>query len=384
LATVVNPRKPIELRKDKHRRYPGEPGYKPPKRKQARKAGNGQPKRVSSVRTEIGPPACDFPSLGPGIWLWICEHLEIPEGPAVGEPFRLTDDQTEVLYRWYEIDEDGQFVYRRGAWQAAQGTGKSPLLAAVCLAELCGPVRFGGWKDGEPFGIEPAHALVQCAASSEQQSLNTYRLAQVMATDSDLELDAGVTRIDRCDGRGTLMPVTASAGSRHGARPSLVVLDETHLWSSLNRGHWLADTLRRNASKVGGRTFESTNAFRVGEDSVAERTYDAADGDGILYITRSVPRVEDMHDAEAVREALQIAYGDAATDRGGWVDLDRLVAEITDLGSDEDSMRRYFLNESTSGGPHAVRHRAVEDVGDRPGRGPRQGAWARLRRQPVT
>jgi hypothetical protein len=337
------PRKPPELRKHR-RRYPGEEGYKPPRAQRAVRRPQNRSQRPRK------PPMCDFPSLGPGIWAWAAEHLTVPDGPFAGERLELRADQTAVLYRWYEVDESGGFVYRRGCWQAAQGTGKSPLLAVIALAELCGPSRFGGVKDGKPFGVAPATAHVQCAAVSEDQSRNTFAAAYSMAVDSDLPLDVGLTRIHTSDGKGLLEPVTASAGSRHGQRPTFVVCDETHYWTSLNRGHWLADTLRRNTGKVNGRTFESTNAFRVGEDSVAERTADAAGSDGLLHVSREVPPVEDLTDAGAVRAALEVAYGDAATDKGGWVDLDRLVAEITDPGSDEDSMRRFYMNQTTAGG----------------------------------
>jgi hypothetical protein len=84
-------------------------------------------------------PACSFRSLGPLVWSWIGEHLKVPDGPFAGQPLYLNAEQTAFVYRWYEVDAAGAFVYRRGAWRASQGTGKSPTLAAVALAELCGP-----------------------------------------------------------------------------------------------------------------------------------------------------------------------------------------------------------------------------------------------------
>jgi len=56
------------------------------------------------------------------------------DGPHAGEPLELSATQTQILYEWYRLDEEGVFSYRRGCWRAAQGTGKSPLGGAIALA----------------------------------------------------------------------------------------------------------------------------------------------------------------------------------------------------------------------------------------------------------
>jgi hypothetical protein len=73
---------------------------------------------------------------------------------------------------------------------------------------------------------------------------------------------------------GTMRPVTAESSSREGARLTFAVLDETHLWLRQNGGVRLAATLRRNAAKMDGRTFETTNAPVAGMRSVAEESGD--------------------------------------------------------------------------------------------------------------
>jgi hypothetical protein len=278
----------------------------------------------------------------------------VPDGPYAGQPLELTGDQSRVLFRFYEVDDEGRFVYRRGCWRAPQGVGKSPLLGAVSLVELAGPSKFGGWdKQGRPIGVVPHRARVELAATSEDQSgTNTYSACRTMAVDSDLDLDVGLLRIVRRDGGGELEPVSAAAGSRLGARVSFAVLDESSLWTRANRGDRLADVLRRNCSKSGGRTFETSNAFAAGEGSVCEATHEAATADapGLLYVVQQGPPVDDLTDTAAVLESLRVAYGDAALDRGGWVDLDRVAADMADPNADEDSMRRYHLGHITSGG----------------------------------
>jgi hypothetical protein len=294
--------------------------------------------------------------LGPAIWSWVAEHLLIPDGPRAGDPLVLTSDQVDVLYRFYAVDELGWFKYRRACWRAAQGSGKSPLMAAIALAELCGPTRFEGWSDdGLPIATRPTSPYIQVAAVSEDQSQNVYRASYLMAAESDLAgdvLSVGRMRIDLADRTGMLEPVTASAGSRLGQRLTFAIADETSLWNRKNGGHRLIETLRRNVAKMGGRSAEVTNAHVVGEDSVAERSYKSwLDGaDGLLYVAREGPEVTDLTDRAAVRAALSVTYGDSALDRGGWVDLDRITADVLDPDTGADQSRRFFLNRLTSGG----------------------------------
>lgn len=289
------------------------------------------------------------------MWLWVAAHLHVPDGPHAGRPLVLNADQTAVLFEWYRLDDAGGFVHRRGCWRAAQGTGKSPLLAAIALAELAGPTRFDGWDGkGRPLAVAPVAPWIQIAAVSEDQSGNTYKAARLMAVDSDLAdsvLDVGLTRITLTAGAGLLESVTASASTRFGQRVTFAVMDETHLWTRRNGGTRLADVVRRSAAKMGGRTLESTNAFAVGEDSVAEATHRAAleGAEGLLYVAVEAPLVDDLTDTAAVRTALLAAYGEAASERGGWVDLKRLAADIADPATSPDDARRFYFNQLTSG-----------------------------------
>lgn len=269
------------------------------------------------------------------------------------------------------MDDRGRFLYRRGAVRRPQGWGKSPLLALVSLAELAGPTRFGGWDaDGEPVGVRPTAPWVQIAAVSEDQTDNTYAACYEMAKESPIAgsvLDVGLTRIFLADGNGRLEPVTSAAGTRLGQRISFVVLDETHLWTERNGGRKLGATLRRNASKLGGRSFETTNAHRPGEGSVAELTHQAAQkaAPGLLYDATEVPKVDDLSDRDVVLEALRIAYGDSAqTPTGGWVDIDRLANEIADPSTDPDDARRFYFNQLVSGRDDFVDHRRWVELAD--------------------
>lgn len=307
----------------------------------------------------------EFPSLGWQVLWWAEASFQVPDGPFAGDQLVLTDEQAAIIVRFYALDDRGHFVFRRAAVRRAQGWGKSPLLAIVAIAELCGPSRFGGWDDkGEPVGVAPSTPWVQVAAVSEDQTDNTYAALHTMTAESDLNgtvLDVGLTRIFLKTGQGRLEPVTAAAGTRLGQRVSFAVLDETHLWTQRNGGHKLAATIRRNAGKMNGRTFESTNAHEPGEDSVAEKTYKAAQkgAPGLLYDSVEAPEVDDVNDREAVTAALRAAYGDSR-----WVDLARLVDEFTDPGNDPNDLRRFYFNQLVSDSVRPVDLRAWAELAD--------------------
>jgi phage terminase large subunit-like protein len=294
----------------------------------------------------------EFPSLGHGVAEWVERYLVVPAGPSYGQPLRLTDRQYAKFVRWYRIDPTtGRFVYRRGADREAKGTGKSPVAAAKAAVELAGPVVFDGWDAaGEPVGRPWPTPWVQVAATSEDQTDNTYSALFAMltsgSTPDELRLDVGLTRIFLKDRPGRIEPVTAAAGSREGQPVTFSVLDETHLWLPRSGGIKLASTIRRNVAKTGGRTWETTNAYLSGEGSVAERTHEAArkKEPGLLYLAEEAPgpgTVEWLYDVSDVelRKALEVPYRDTP-----WVDLGRLVQEIRDPATDPTDALRFYLN----------------------------------------
>ncbi|HEY9416871.1 MAG TPA: hypothetical protein VIQ30_19110, partial [Pseudonocardia sp.] len=219
-------------------------------------------------------------SLGYGVAQWAEQMVAQPDGDEAGRPWRWTRSQLNFVVWWYAIDEAGKWLYRRGQIVLPKGAGKSPLVAALGCCELAGPVIFDGWDaSGLPVGRPHPSPWVQLAAVSQDQTVNTMSLVIQMlregkATDYVDGLDTGLSRI--FTDRGRLEPVTASAPSREGQRLTAAVLDETHHWLVANGGHRLAATIRRNLAKMGGRSLETTNAWRPGEDSVAERTSEYA------------------------------------------------------------------------------------------------------------
>jgi hypothetical protein len=255
---------------------------------------------------------------------------------------------------WYAVDAQGKFLFDRGQLVLPKGSGKSPLASAIGCCALGGPVVYDGRDaNGHPVGRPASSPWVQLAAVSEDQTVNTMALVLAMLRESDAAdvipgLDLGLTRIYTANGR--LEPVTASAPSREGQRLTDAILDEPHLWLPGNGGLRLAATIRRNLAKMGGRSLETTNAWRAGEDSVAEATARFADmaRDGRTRrarVLRMHPRaqVPDLADEPTLRGALSSLYADTP-----WIDVDRIVSEVYDINTDPGDARRFYLNEITS------------------------------------
>lgn len=299
----------------------------------------------------VGVPGdYDIATLGPGVLDWGTANLVQPDGDHAGDPWRWTRLQARFILWWYAVDRDGRQMYDRSQLVLPKGSGKSPFAGALAAAELGGPVVFDGTDaDGNAVGRPHSSPWVQLAAVSEDQTVNTMSIVIAMLQDADIPgLDPGLTRIYTANGR--LEPVTASAPSREGQRLTAAVLDEPHLWLPNNGGHRLAATIRRNLAKMKGRSIETTNAWRDGEESVAERTSYAADlaAEGRTRMTRILrmhPKgaVPDLSDERALRAALATLYRDSP-----WIDIDRMVAEVYDPDTDPGDARRFYLNEITS------------------------------------
>jgi phage terminase large subunit-like protein len=271
---------------------------------------------------------------------WSHRYLPSPSDPS--RPLVLSDEQAGFVLRFYEVDDGGVYVYRRGALEEAKGWGKSPLGAIVALAEFAGPVA-------------AAVPWVQIAACAEDQAVsNCYSLIWSLLSENDnraaheLDIDLGRGRLFLKSNPGAkLEAVSSSWGTREGQRVTFGLLDESHNFTKQNGGHRLARVIRRNAGKMDGRTLELCNAPEIGEESVAEQTetdYDAGHA-GILFSARrpSVEPSPEMADEE-LRKLLADVYTGAP-----WVDLDRLLKEVRDPAAPWSETLRFFFNLPAAG-----------------------------------
>lgn len=288
-----------------------------------------------------------FPTLGP----LVIEHIEHHLG------LELLREQAVRLHHLYRLDLQGRRVVRRAALRRPKGAGKSPEGGFVGFAEFSGPVMFAGWdSNGQPVGrpresraYDEPFPWVQFAAVSEDQTDNVLVwLYEILAdranTLDELAIDLGRTRIYFKDKPGRIEPVTAAAGSREGQPITFGALDQTEAWKQENGGVRLAATMRRNAAKTRGWTYELQNAPEPGDGSVADATAKAWEKgqSGIYFDTREPSTVPDLDDKTALLAALAESYGESAL--RGFVDLERQAAECTDADTTPSDAYRFYLN----------------------------------------
>lgn len=302
----------------------------------------------------------EYPTLGYLIGAWIEENCVIPDGYRRGEPFLLTEAQWRFVLEYYEIDPTrSELAYYGGQLRRPQKWGKDPFGAALVLAEGMGPARFDGWDaSGEPVGAPYPTPYIPILGVSEDQTDNTYLPLLTMIRESDLVnlagMDAGETRTT-LPGGGIIDPVTSSWNARLGARMTFATLTEPHLMIRRNGGRKLAAAVKRNIAGMDGRWLELTNGWDPTEGSEAQAT--AESGESGVYVNTVEPRrVENLDDDAELFAELRRQYEDHTTDEGGWVKLERIVAEIRSPRTLESDARRYFLNEIVEGLDSLVDH----------------------------
>lgn len=314
------------------------------------------------------------PTLGWEVLAWIESNLAAPDRTEY-EPLILTKEQAAFILAFYEINPvTGKRRYRRAVYSRPKGAGKSPLMSAICAAEGLGPVVPDGWDaDGQPVGrpwSDIRTPWVQIAATSEDQTKNAWApLLEMLREGPVMDAYPGLDPMDTFVAlpKGRIEFVTAAATSREGNRPVHICCDQTESWTPANGGVRLAATLRRNLGKTGGSSIEAPNAYVPGEESVAEASAQylqqilegKAKDEGLLYDHREWPPETDMSDRESLFNGLAYAYGDSADlpdgcriheppcERRGWVDLDRIIAEVYDPDTTPESARQYYGNQVT-------------------------------------
>lgn len=288
----------------------------------------------------------EFPTLGYVVAEWIQAFCVIPDRDFRGAPFLLTEEQLRFLLFHYRLTPEGKWFYPRGSQLVRpQKWGKGPLAAAWVCVESAGPVLMDGWDaQGEPVGRPWSTPHIQITACSEDQTANTWRALQPMielGPLGDLMIpDTGLTRIN-LPGGGLIEPVTASARSRLGQRITAAVQDQSESWVQSNNGWMLADNQRRGLAGMGGRFLETCNAPDPVERSVASRTPNEPG----VYVDDVDGGAGSVRSRTERRKVLKRVYGDSLAERGGWIDLDRIDAEIEALlEHDPAQAERFFLN----------------------------------------
>jgi hypothetical protein len=294
-------------------------------------------------------------TLAPMVVQWAESILIQPNGPNAGQPFQFTPRQLRFLCWWYAVDEDGRWLFQHGVRRLAKGSGKSPFAAVLALCEFCGPVRVDDidLKRRIVYGKPMPMPWVQIAATAESQTANTMRMVRAFASKQSpvveaYDIDWGKTALYRLP-EGKLEIISSSPHAAEGAEPSLIIADETEWWLPNNNGQALMETLLDNLAKSGSRMLETSNAWIPGQNSVAEKTWEAwvAQEEGrtfsaagrILYdAVMSRPDL-DWDDEDQVREDLRRIYADA-----WWQDIDGVLKRVFSPKAVKSDIKRKYGN----------------------------------------
>jgi hypothetical protein len=325
----------------------------------------------------------DFPTLWVAID-WTEAHCVVPDRDRKGRPFVHYVWQLWCAVNWYRIKPSAKlgqlataFFYRRMQIVAPQKTGKGPLSAAFIKAQALGPVVFDGWAEGgeiyycsdhgcdcgwsyeyapgEPMARPWATPLIQLTATSDDQTDNVYEPLKAMfkyGPDADrVRVGEEFTRLPN---DGKVETVTSSALSRLGNPIIFAGQDETQLYTDSNKLRKVAETQRRGAAGMGGRSMETTNPWDPSEDSVAQRTHESKRPD-IFKFYRNPDLEPSLRHADGTaykftvarerRKILQFVY--AGSDH---VDLDGIEAEALELmEKDPGQAERFYGNRIVAG-----------------------------------
>src|SRR5690606_23398301 len=168
---------------------------------------------------------------------WMSRYLRAPSDSSL--PCLPTHEPARFMVWWYAVAERGKYALRDGVLRRVKGRGKDPLVAAIALVELVGPVEFSHFdEDGGPAGKRRPAAWIQLAAVSEEQAHNTIKMFRPLISDKLREyykLDVKKTMIDEPEG-GAIESVTSNPDALEGNRPTLVILNEIQWWREANQG----------------------------------------------------------------------------------------------------------------------------------------------------
>ncbi|HXH77305.1 hypothetical protein [Nocardioides sp.] len=313
----------------------------------------------------------EFPTLGHVAAEWIEEVLSITDGPKIGEPFQLYDEQYAHQLHRYRIDPGAPgdagneaFVRRGSMWVRGQKWGKDPILAAQCLFHAFGPCDFAGYDaNGEPVGRPHPSPWVGIAALNDKQADNTWLIVKAMIEASELyDLPGVEVNLEqaRLPSGNPIEKFTTTAWGRLGGRFTNISLTENGLMTNTGEAGQtgkrsplaFARTLIRSVIGMNGMWQAATNTWDPTEHSHAQEVYETRpkDGMGRTYIDiKSSRRRVELDDDEGLRDELLYLYGDSARENGGHVSVKSLVADVRDLSNGEAESRRFFLSEFLAG-----------------------------------
>lgn len=278
------------------------------------------------------------------------------------KPWAYTPEQARFLLWFFAVDQRLQFTYHSAVLQRLKGWGKDPMAASLSAGYLVGPVVPYAWDGDRPLSRDEPDAWVQIAAVNITQTQNTMKLFPGLIPQETRDyygIQIGKQNVWALGDTRQIQAVTSSPMAIEGGRPKLIVRNEGQNWNASNGGHDMAGAIEGNATKaeIGApaRVLDICNAYRVGEDSVAERTrigWEKTQADlesdpdelhadfGLMYDSLEAPPDAPLT-AEAAPEVVEAVRGDAI-----WLDArGRIVDSILNPTNTPSESRRKWYNQ---------------------------------------
>lgn len=278
---------------------------------------------------------------------------------ARGQDWQWTPEQARFLLWYHSLTDEGRLLYRTAVLQRMKGHGKDPLACGEASAHAFGPIQFDHWgRDDQPVGRMVDSAWVQVVAVSKEQTGNTMSLfPSMLSQEARARWGIQIGR-DNVWGMGDTRRIQASTSNFlaiEGKRVTEAIRNETQNWNDSNQGHQLAGAVDGNSTKIPGgfgRILDIQNAFRPGDDSVAERVREAweatqstgnraakAIGFGMLLDSLEA-HPEAPLTAEDAPEVLATVRGDST-----WLDIPSMVESILNGSNPPSESRRKWYNQ---------------------------------------
>ena len=280
-------------------------------------------------------------------------------------PWKWTNEQARFWLWFYALDDDGTPLHDNAVLQRLKGWGKDPMAAGGAVSSCFADLTFDHWdKNGEPVGREEPNAWVQVCAVSQEQTKNTMKLLPGLIpaeTRRHYGIQLGKLNLYALGDSRQIEAVTSSPLALEGGRPTFLIRNETQNWNSSNGGDDMDGVLSGNAAKseagVNVKMLDICNAYRDGEDSVAQRVREAWEGTqgdpnsedkglrpkymdfGLLYDS-----IEAAPDTPMTEETIPKVVEDVRGD-STWLSTSKIFKEIINPKNPVSESRRKWFNQ---------------------------------------
>lgn len=307
------------------------------------------PRFLAALTEPNGPVPQPERTLGPQVCSWVERMCVMGEGDKYGQPVKLLPFQKALLWKLFELNEDGSRRFRFALISLGKGSGKTPFGGWLGCVELAGPSVCSGFdENGLPVGARRVSPDVLVMASSYQQADMVTDEVRTTFTEGPLAKHAiamkGAVQLKGV--RGQLRRIPATVRQADGTKATLLIVDEAHE---------LVEERHENAYDVAaGGTAKRGDSLTVllstaGHDmdtmfgrQVARGLRGEFGRDELFFYMRADESLDFTNDediAEGIRQANPLA-------ESGVADVSRLLAQFKSMPPFR--ARRYFWNQWVS------------------------------------